>query len=303
MTALKGFASLVLAASIATTLSAESHCPGNVESVPLHFVNGYQMVVAVSVNHSGPYDFLLDTGTQFTIVDPSLASELRLNAAQGSVPVDGIGFHTTASSARLDQLAIGSHTVAHLEALVYDLQNLKSFRLHLRGVLGEDFLQHFDMLIDNSHKMLCLDESYAMRTGMKGPHITLVTPTDDDQVPSNSLIIPVRLSGATRTLRLDLDSGATAPFFLRALQSTSAAKLRSASLHGTGTDGTQRAFAALPPHDMKIGSLEFSKVPFLTLAGASKEDSSSGFDGLLTMGLFRRVFICHAEHFAILEAR
>ena len=54
MTTFKGFAWLVLAASIATALSAETHCPGNVESVPLHFVNGYQLIVSVSVNHSAP---------------------------------------------------------------------------------------------------------------------------------------------------------------------------------------------------------------------------------------------------------
>jgi hypothetical protein len=302
MTTFKGFASLVLAASIAATLTAETHCPGNVVSVPLHFVNSYQMVVAVSVNHSGPYDFLLDTGTQFTMVDPSLAAELHLRN-QDSIPVDGTGFHAAASSAQLDQLAIGSHAVAHLEAVVYNLRNLKSFDLHLRGVLGEDFLQHFDMLIDNAHKMLCLDESSAMRVDMKGSHIALVTPMDGEDVPPNSLIIPVRLPGAARPLHLKLDSGANAPFLYGASQFAPAAKLRSASLHGTGTDGTQRAFVALPPQDMKIGSLEFSKVPFFTLAGAAKEDSTSGFDGLLTMGLFRRVFICHSDHFAVLEPR
>ena len=302
MTTFKGFAWLVLAASIATALSAETHCPGNVESVPLHFVNGYQMIVSVSVNHSGPYNFLLDTGTQFTMVDPPLAVELHLNH-QDSIPVDGTGFHAAASTVKLDQLAIGSHAVAHIEAVVYSLQNLKSFDLHLRGVLGEDFLQHFDMLIDNAHKMLCLDESSSMRQDMKGSRIALVTPMDGDDVPPNSLIIPVRLSGAAGPLRLKLDSGANAPFLYGASQSMSAAKLRSASLHGTGTDGTKRAFVALPPQDMKIGSLEFSKVPFFTLAGAAKEDSTSGFDGLLTMGLFRRVFICHSDHFAVLEPR
>ena len=301
MTIFKGFASLILAATIAATLSAEPHCPGNVESVPLHYINGYQMIVAVSVSHSGPYNFLLDSGTQFTMVDPSLASELHLKG-QGSVPVDGIGFHTAGSAVRLDQLAIGSHTVAHLEALVYSLQNPNSSDLHLRGVLGEDFLQHFDMLIDNVHKMLCLDEFSAMRPEMKGPHISLVTPMDDDDVPPNSLIISVRLSGATRPLRLDLDSGATAPFLYGASLSTSAAKLRGASLHVTGTDGTQRAVVASPPQDMKIGTLEFTKVQFFTLADG-KHGAISGFDGVLPMGFFRRVFICHAEHFAMLEAR
>ena len=113
MTTFKGFASLVLAATIATTLPAEPRCPGNVESVPLHYVNGYQMIVTVSVNHSGPYDFLLDTGTQFTMIDPKLAAELHL-ANQDSIPVDGTGFRTAAFSVELDQLAIDSHAGAHI---------------------------------------------------------------------------------------------------------------------------------------------------------------------------------------------
>lgn len=302
MTTFRRFASLVLAAGIATTLSAETHCPGNVESVPLRYVNGYQMIVAVSVNHSGPYDFLLDTGTQFTMVDPSLAAELHLSN-QDSIPVDGTGFHAAASSAQLDQLAIGSHTVAHLEAVVYTLKNLKSFDLHLRGVLGEDFLQHFDMLIDNGHKMLCLDESSAMRPDMKGNHIALVTPVDGDDIPPNSLIIPVRLSGAVQPLRLKLDSGANAPFLYNASKLHAIVHLRVASLHGGGADGAQRSIIALPSQDVKIGTLEFSKVPFFALAGTAQDSGTSGFDGLLTVGLFRRAFICHAEHFAVLEPR
>jgi hypothetical protein len=71
MSIFKWFASFVLATIIVPALSAEPHCPGNVASVPFHLVNRYQMIVAVSVNHATPYNFLLDTGTQITMVDPS----------------------------------------------------------------------------------------------------------------------------------------------------------------------------------------------------------------------------------------
>src|ERR1700690_345752 len=110
MKTFKAFAWFVLAAAVVSTLDAETRCPGNVESVPLRLVNGYQMIVAVSVNHSVPYDFLLDTGTQFSMIDPTLASELHVKA-QRSIPVAGTGFQSSASSAQLDYLAIGSHSV------------------------------------------------------------------------------------------------------------------------------------------------------------------------------------------------
>ncbi len=41
---------------------------------------------------------------------------------------------------------------------MYDLQNLHP-GLNIQGILGEDFLEHFDMLIDNVHSLLCLDDS------------------------------------------------------------------------------------------------------------------------------------------------
>src|ERR1035437_2882625 len=126
--------------------------------VPLQIVNGNEMSAGVEVNPSGPYNFLLDTATQFTMVDPKLAAEFRLKAGD-SVPVDGTGFHGSASSALLGPVEVGGHAVAHVEAVVYDLGNLKRVDLAIRGVLGEDFLKHFDMLIDGGHRMLCLDET------------------------------------------------------------------------------------------------------------------------------------------------
>src|SRR5437867_13336196 len=100
MSTFKWFASLVLAATIVPALPAEPHCPGNVASVPLRLTNSHQRIVGVSVNHSGPYNFLLDTGTQITMVDPSLAAELHLNI-QDSAVVAGVGFRAAASLAQL----------------------------------------------------------------------------------------------------------------------------------------------------------------------------------------------------------
>jgi aspartyl protease len=301
MTNFKGFASLVLAATIVSTLSAETHCPGNVASVPFRLVNRHQMIVDVSVNHSGPYNFLLDTGTQITLVDPSLANELKLSM-HGTADVASVGVHASASFAQLDRLDAGSHSVTNQTVLVYDLQNLQATGLNIQGVVGEDFLEHFDMLIDNAHTLLCLDDSAAMRGEVKGSHVPLLTPTQTDGSPlPTSLIVSARLSDGMRPVRLKLDSGSNVPFLYNTSEYLALGLFRGASLHGGGANGSQRAFMALPPQNMKIGSVEISKVPFITLAGAQKDSRTSEFDGLLTMGLFRRVFICHADHFVILD--
>jgi len=308
MTTFKWFASLVLTATIAPTLLAESHCPGSVASLPFRLVNRYQIVLAVSINHSGPYDFLLDTGTQITMMGPSLAAELHLNTKDAAV-VSGAGFHESASFTQLDLIEAGSHAVPNQKVLVYGLLNLRSVDPHIRGILGEDFLEHFDMLIDYAHRLLCFDDSAVMRAEIKGPHIALVTPPQTDGAPlPKLLIVAARLSGETRPVRLMLDSGANIPYLYntsqRLLPQTMApASLGGRSLVGGGADGNQHVFSALPPQAVRIGSLELPSVTFFTLAYARKDSRTTKFDGLLTTDLFRRVFISHADHFVVLVPR
>ena len=74
------------------------------------------------------------------------------------------------------------------------------------------------------------------------------------------------------------------------------------ALRGGGANGSQRAFTALPAQELKIGSVDIGKVTFITLAGATKDSRTSDFDGLLTTGMFKRIMIDHANHFAVLEA-
>src|SRR5450631_1436473 len=204
----KWFASVVLAATVVSTLVAETHCPGNVASLPFRLVNRYQIIVAVSVNNSGPYDFLLDTGTHVTMVSPTLAAELHL-ATSGNAEVASVGIHAPASFAKLDSIQAGSQSVTNQKVLVYDLQNLQAPGLNIQGVLGEDFLEHFDMLIDNPHSLLCLDNAGTMQAEVKGQHVALLEPgTKGGAAPlAHSLIVSAKLTDGMRPVRLKLDSG------------------------------------------------------------------------------------------------
>lgn len=212
MTPVRWLSSLLLTATIVPALLAESHCPGNVASLPFRLLIGYHIVVPVYINRSGPYEFLLDTGTRMTMVGASLADELHLEA-QGPAGVVGLGFRGSASPTRLDILEAGSHAMAGQRVLVFRSLNLRSVDPHIRGILGEDFLEHFDMLIDYAHNQLCLDDTAVMRSNLKGPRIALL-PTvraNDTAALPNLLIIAAHLSGETRPVRLMLDSGTNVP--------------------------------------------------------------------------------------------
>ena len=299
MTKFRGFASLVFAATMVATLSAETHCPENVASVPFRLVNRHQMIVPVSINHAGPFSFLLDTGTQMTMVDPTLAATLHMETT-GKAEVASVGMQSAAFFAQATLLEAGSHSVANQKVLVYDLANLQAAGLNIQGVLAEDFLEQFDMLIDNGHSLVCLDDSDAMRTEVKGSRIPLQAQATDGSALASSLIVVAHLSDGMRPVRLKLDSGSNVNFLYNTADYMALGLFRGAALQG-GAGGSQKTFMALPAQNVKIGSTDFGKVPFITLVGAQKNTHTSQFDGMLTMGQFKRVFICHTDHYAVFE--
>ena len=113
---------------------------------------------------------MVDTGSQVTVIDPSLAIELGLQP-QGKVGLITVASYAQASLTVLDTLEADSHTVEKPFAIVQDLGPIQAADPRIRGVLGENFLAHFDLLIDYGHKLLCLDETDAMRESVRGERI------------------------------------------------------------------------------------------------------------------------------------
>ncbi len=49
---------------ISTSLFGEAHCSANIVPVRYHSLDHAQIGVPVRINDSGPYEFLVDTGSQ-----------------------------------------------------------------------------------------------------------------------------------------------------------------------------------------------------------------------------------------------
>src|ERR1700745_2929006 len=99
MSPFKWLASVTLAATPPPRLQAKPHCPGNVDSLRFRLVRRSQIIATIKINHTGPYDFMVDTGSQVTMLDPSLAAELHLKI-QGTAGVAGVGFRAQDSFAQ-----------------------------------------------------------------------------------------------------------------------------------------------------------------------------------------------------------
>jgi hypothetical protein len=300
---------LIVAVSLANlslpVLQAKSRCPGGAASVTPRFVQRALIVIPVRINQTGPYDFVVDTGSQVTVIDPSLALELDLKP-QGTVGLIAVASFAQASVTVLDRLEAGSNVVEKPLAIVNDLGQIQAADPRIRGLLGENFLAHFDLFIDYAHKLLCLDETNALRESVRGEHIPLVTPQyPESELPfMERLVVSVHLSGArTREILLQLDSGSDGPLLYPATKERELRILDQATPRGTTVSRAQQAFADLPPQDMRIGSRTLSRVSFATPVSPGRDVPSRQEDGLLPTLLFQRVFISASDHYVVFDSR
>jgi hypothetical protein len=252
----------------------EAHCPGNIASVTPRVVAGALIVVPVSINHAGPFDFLVDTGSQLTVIDPALASQLGLKA-KGTVGLVSSVNLLEASVAVPDTLEVGAHMVEQSMVAVQELRQLQAADPRIRGVLGENFLGHFDFLIDYRHKLLCLDEANRMQAEIRGERIPLMMANrpKDDLPFAQQLVLSVRLPDtAERPVLLQLDAGEAQP-----------------------------AFAVLPPQDMRLGTHTLRRIRFVTPVQAGRDFPDREEDGILPAVLFDRVYVNNSDHYVVFD--
>lgn len=292
-------------------LLAESHCPAGIVSVTPRFVQRALIVIPVRINQKGPFDFMVDTGSQVTVIDPSLASQLDLKP-QGRVGLVSVASYAQASATVLDTLEADSKVVEKSPAIVQDLRQIQAVDPRIRGVLGESFLSHFDLLIDYGHRLLCLDETGAMRDSVRGERIPFVLPqhlkgeSPFDELPfMERLVISVQLSGTGKQpILLQLDSGSDGPIlYPGSEQPEIQALVHAATLRGGSATSAQRAFAVVTPQNMQIGNRILSHILFVTPVFAAKDLPSRHEDGLLPTVLFQRVFISGTRHFVVFDPK
>jgi hypothetical protein len=63
---------------------AETRCPGDIAGLRPRMVAGALLVIPKKINQSGPFDFMVDTGSPLNVIDPALAAQLNLQS-QGTV--------------------------------------------------------------------------------------------------------------------------------------------------------------------------------------------------------------------------
>ncbi|HEV2133651.1 MAG TPA: aspartyl protease family protein [Terracidiphilus sp.] len=283
----------------------ETRCPGNIPPVRYRSLTLGQMAIPVSINHSGPYDFMVDTGTQLNVIDPSLAADLHLQS-QGTIGVLAVSQWTDEPWVTPELIEAGPYAVHSPIAVVVSLKQIQSHDPKVRGILGENFLEHFDLLIDHVHKVLCFDESKQMQDQLQGDRLPIMAQTEHQGpiIQPQLIRIPILLRGIdSRTRIFRLDSGASVAVLYDSQPAKGLREPGNHALRGHVAGERAQYFAALPDQDIRIGTRLLTQVAFVALLGSVPGDTPDGEDGLLPTRLFDRVFISFADHYVILNPR
>jgi hypothetical protein len=290
--------------AILPSIEAESRCPGHLAGVAPRFVQHALIVIPVKLNQAGPFDFMVDTGSQVTVIDPSLASQLDLKP-QGRVGLISVASDAQASVTVLDTLEANSKVVEKSPAIVQDLRQIQAADPRILGVLGESFLAHFDLLIDYGHGLLCLDGTNVMRDRVRGKHISFVPPQhpEDESPFMDRLVISVHLSGTgTRPILLQLDSGSDGPILYPGSEEPEVQKLVHAALLQRGSvTSAQRALFCRAVAECADRNRILSHISFVTPVDVGKDVPVRVEDGLFPTPLFSSVFISGADHYVIFD--
>lgn len=117
---------------------------------PLILVEGY-------INDRGPFQFAIDTGTSTSSISPDVARDLGLRGSPtrpvstGSAPIALTIAHT-------ESLRVGRSEVRGLDVLIGDFLGMLSQAVSRRldGIVGYNFLRHFQVVIDYPNESLSL---------------------------------------------------------------------------------------------------------------------------------------------------
>jgi hypothetical protein len=255
-----------------------------------------KIVVPVTINGAGPFDFLLDTGDTDTIIDRKLAEELHLLPAGKMILMTTQGDAVT-HLVDTDSLSMRGATVRGLKLVV--VNHYANILPNVRGSLGEDFLQNFDLLIDNQRHLLQFEsEPGPLADMLTGEHMPLsLNGFYEQKLTRNRLVVVGNIFG-NKDMALQLDSGTPSILLFSKLNKPSLISEKRTVHFVGGIFGSSFVADAQTVMHLRLGGKTFSDLTVLVAAGNMPP---MDIDGLLPTSLFRSIFISHSGKFVILD--
>ncbi len=241
-----------------------------VAAIKIQIVRDRPVMDGVYVNGHGPYQFLIDTGTTLNHLDPKVAQSIGLSPTFRTELLSSTG-STTAVGAGGVHVAVASLQADGQVFLFAGLDLIAQHFPRVQGVLGEEFLSHFDYLLDLKRKEIDFGKREPDTTKLRAAFRTV----------SGRPVVTTSLGP------LVLDSGVTWVTLFGV--SAPAATHKMLTFTGSTRVGTVAS-------ELVIGGRILWRGDALAIPPSPETEAA----GLLPVRLFKTVYVCNSEGYLIL---
>ena len=290
----RSYATLALKLAFYFTLAGVCQTARAQSEIHFGLVHNALVVVPVMVGEKGPFDFVLDTGANTGIVDPSIAAHVAMVAID-TVPQTTLAGIRTLTRGLLPSLSFGAMHVENVEVVVKDLSEIRKFDSHIEGIAGQNFLAHFSYLVDYQKHVIRVERDTEIRDAIGGERVPL-------EMGENQMLIPLEAQSRNHAkLRLLLDSGANSVVLLRTAARTLDLSPQAEGVETTSSGQIGLQFGRL--HELVVGPEKFHDLAVVLPAAESSNMGANIGDGLLPTNLFTALYINNREGFVVLNPR
>ncbi|PNU02711.1 retroviral-like aspartic protease family protein [Novosphingobium guangzhouense] len=259
-----------------------------------------RMTVQVAVHGLGPYRFLIDTGSQRTVISTALASTLGLTPGP-TVRIVGIAGARDTATAQIESLTVGPRSLYDLTVPLLERTNMGA-----DGIVGTDSLQHQRILLDFSRNTIAIGDA-SQTGGTRGFEIVVKA-----KQRSGRLILTNALIDGVRT-DVVIDTGASGSIGNRALQRALTAKRRVAMFKSSvsSVTGQELPVDLVVADKLELGGIGIANIVIAyadapAFAELKLDRKPAVFLGMRELRAFKRVAIDFTKRkvsFDLIEAR
>ncbi|QEC77479.1 aspartyl protease family protein [Mucilaginibacter ginsenosidivorax] len=259
-------------------------------TIPFKLVRNL-MVIKLSINNRGPFNFILDTGVGLMIItDPKLADSISIpNKRTLKIPGLGEGADAEAyvtSALKIDIPGLVSYDVA-AAILKKDLFSLSGYAgMPIHGLIGYEFFNNLAVKIDFQDSTVTVSRPKDLKVFRKGTQVPITIEDRKPYVESNVIL----QGGRAVKSKLIIDLGAGHPISLEKIipiYGLPQKFIASANL-GIGLNGPINGFIA------RLESLEIGKFKIKGIISSFPDDGNNQSrlsvprDGNLGIGVLKR---------------
>ena len=242
-----------------------------------------RLTVPVRIGTNGPYDFLIDTGAERTVLARGLADRLGL-IPSGRATMIGIAGSLAVDLVDVAEVHLGSRTFYDLSAPLLEGQHIGA-----DGIIGLDGLRNQRVLIDFKRNYIAVDDARELG-GNRGFEIIVRAHRRGDQlIMTNAVVDGVKTD-------VVIDTGAQSSIGNRALQRALSRRRAPERTSLTSVTGQVIAADLVYARRVTIGHLDLTEMPVVFADAPPFERLGLGEKPALLLGMgqlraFQRVAI------------